>query len=75
MAQLSPCTSFPSFICSCCWSTRTGSLPTIGIPCTRYWRTLESCPVSLTSLVRALLDSWGQLGAYREGLTACGQGL
>lgn len=45
---------FPASAChSCCWSTRTGSLPITGTPSTSSWRTLGSFPLSLTSSVGA----------------------
>ena len=42
---------------SCCWNTRTGSPLITETPCTSSWRTLGSCPLSLTLSVSAILDT------------------
>ena len=61
--------------CSCCWNTRTGSPLITETPCMSSWRTLGSCPLSLTSSVRALLDTGAGGGACRRGGSAGEQGL
>ena len=61
--------------CSCCWNTRTGSPLITETPCMSSWRTLGSCPLSLTSSVRALLDTGAGGRACRRGGSAGEQGL